>query len=83
LTTEMASGHDGHVEILSFELFPSHTMAVCLFEDVKNAAEIRAEVLQQKFDASFLDATMVQGPNSPSKQCVMSCTMHLRGSMET
>ncbi|KAJ1493912.1 kinase binding protein CGI-121-domain-containing protein [Baffinella frigidus] len=56
----MAASEDGgHAEVLQFELFPSHKMTVCLVEDVENAAELRAEVLQQKFDASFLDAAMI------------------------
>lgn len=62
----MAASEDGgHAEVLQFELFPSHKMTVCLVEDVENAAELRAEVLQQKFDASFLDAAMVSPGSQP------------------
>lgn len=53
------TGAGQSVEKFSFELFPDHSMTVCLFEDVTNAAEIRKEILAQKFDAAFLDATMV------------------------
>jgi hypothetical protein len=66
----MASEAGGHAEVLQFELFPSHTMTVCLVEDVENAAELRAEVLQQKFDASFLDAAMVAPGSARTRRVV-------------
>jgi len=47
---------------VQFELFPSRTLLLCLVEGVTNAAELRQEVLKQKFEASFIDAAMVPTP---------------------
>jgi len=47
---------------VQFELFPSRTLLLCLVEGVTNAAELRQEVLKQKFEASFIDAAMVPAP---------------------
>ena len=48
--------------VLQFDLFPTHSLSLCLIEGVTNAAELRQEVLQQKFEASFIDAAMVSDP---------------------
>ncbi len=53
------SESNDHVSKFTFELFPDHSITMCLFEEVSNAAELRKEVMAQKFDAAFLDATMV------------------------
>ena len=45
--------------VVRFELFPGHSLSLALVEGVSNAAALRAEVLQQKFEASFIDASMV------------------------
>ena len=59
----------GTVTVLQFELFPERSLSVCLVEGVENSAELRKQVLQQKFEASFLDAAMVllptRSPPSP------------------
>ena len=52
----------GTVTMLRFELFPERSLSVCLVECVENSAELRKQVLQQKFEASFLDAAMVLLP---------------------
>ena len=56
----MSESGEERVEKFAFDLFPSHNLSVCLFEDVQNAAEVRKDILAQKFDAAFLDATMVR-----------------------
>jgi hypothetical protein len=38
---------------MHFELFPTRTLSLCLVEGVANAAELREEVMKQKFEASF------------------------------
>ena len=48
--------------VLQFDLFPAHSLSLCLIKGVTNAAELRQEVLQQKFEASFIDAAMVSDP---------------------
>jgi len=52
-------GEEDSDMIVQFELFPSRTLLLCLVEGVTNAAELRQEVLKQKFEASFIDAAMV------------------------
>jgi len=63
--TELLGGEMGEEDsdmIVQFELFPSRTLLLCLVEGVTNAAELRQEVLKQKFEASFIDAAMVPAP---------------------
>eukprot|EP00802_Teleaulax_amphioxeia_P023357 Tamp_23922.p1 GENE.Tamp_23922~~Tamp_23922.p1 ORF type:complete len:182 (+),score=41.59 Tamp_23922:2-547(+) len=49
----------GEVMEMRFELFPARSLSLCLVEGVTNAAELREEVMKQKFEASFIDAAMV------------------------
>ena len=63
-----SKGPTGAVSVLNFELFPAHSLSICLVEGVTNAAELRQEVLQQKFEASFIDASMVSPFPRPHMQ---------------
>jgi len=60
------------ITTLRFELFPERSLALCLVEGVANAAELRREVLQQKFEASFLDAAMVPARPAYGQSCARS-----------
>jgi hypothetical protein len=53
------AGADAAVTEMHFELFPTRSLSLCLVEGVTNAAELREEVMKQKFEASFIDASMV------------------------
>jgi hypothetical protein len=63
---DAAMGEEGgEVMEMRFELFPARSLSLCLVEGVTNAAELREEVMKQKFEASFIDAAMVLAPCSP------------------
>ena len=56
------AGAESAVTEIHFELFPTRSLSLCLVEGVTNAAELREEVMKQKFEASFIDASMVARP---------------------
>jgi hypothetical protein len=47
------------VKVINMELQPDHKLLVCMFVEVSNAAELRAAVLKQSYDAAFINAQMV------------------------
>jgi hypothetical protein len=47
------------VKIVDMELQPGHTLSLCMFVDVTNAAELRAAILRQSYEAAFINAMMV------------------------
>ena len=59
-------GAETAVTEMHFELFPARSLSLCLVEGVTNATELREEVMKQKFEASFIDASMVAFLPPPS-----------------
>ncbi len=47
------------IKIVNMELQPGHNLSMCMFFDVTNAAELRAAILRQSFEAAFINAQMV------------------------
>ena len=59
-------GAETAVTEMHFELFPARSLSLCLVEGVTNATELREEVMKQRFEASFIDASMVAFLPPPS-----------------
>ena len=47
------------IKVIKMDLHPGHSLSLCMFTQVSNAADLRAAILRQSYDAAFINAQMV------------------------
>mmetsp|Transcript_13733 Transcript_13733/g.29302 ORF Transcript_13733/g.29302 Transcript_13733/m.29302 type:complete len:182 (-) Transcript_13733:124-669(-) len=71
------------IKVVDMELQPGHSLSLCMFVDVTNAAELRAAILRQSYEAAFINALMIADEFQILVAANKALHSNLKGSMTT